>query len=155
MLSKHADESPMANKKEQMSMHDNVIWGIKWGLAYSAFFCAWALVVFLIAGAQPFKSSGTSILRTLTLYLAGGVISGGIVGGFRPLLRSRVAAAAVGILAAAPVCVMIKYTIRPGEWTGEDTVVAVALALVYGGIGGPLTYRVFTRSKTENIASHD
>lgn len=127
------------------SLRENLVWGLRYGLRYAVFFSVLAFAAFLIAGPRSFAEAGTTLGLTLITYFAGGVAAGAMVGICRPLLHSWLAAALIGVLAAIPVCVMLKYVVAPGPWSRADVVVVGGLSLFYGLVLGPLTYRTFAR----------
>ena len=124
-----------------MNFLRRLLWGARWGLAFGLAFCGLAIVAFLIGGRATFDAQLTTFEYVLALYLAGGLISGGIVGMLRPLTERPAGAGAVGFLCGLVFGVLLRLA-REGlqEWTGRDTflVLAVAIAL---GIPVGLVYR--------------
>lgn len=126
------------------SIWRNIIWGVRYGVTIAVPFCIVAILVFAIGDSRSLNASGLTITGVLTAYVLSGIAAGGIVGVFRPFLRSRVGSTLVGILASMPVWTVIKYTIRPGSWQEVDFIMVFGLSIVYGVILGPVAYGIFS-----------
>jgi hypothetical protein len=79
------------------------------------------------------------------LYLGGGLLAGLIVGLLHRMARSKIGAAALGIIVALPISILTRVAIDDlGRWVPADTVVMTVMTL---GLGIPvgLIYReIFT-----------
>ena len=120
---------------------DNVAWGARRGLFYATVLSAWVVVVYFASGPGPFTKLNTTLAGTVALYFGGGLAGGLIVGILRPFIRNEIAAAVVGVVAAFPVCVGIKYIVEPGPWGPVGIIIVTCMPLFYGTILGPVTYR--------------
>jgi len=77
--------------------------GVWFGVAYSA----WALVLLLLRGSEPFDRLGTTVGKAILFYLAAGVISGTIIGLLLPIGRWLAGALLIGVMAGIPVGALI------------------------------------------------
>ena len=118
------------------SVWRNVAWGVGWGLVLAAILLIAASLVYLAAfiGAA---SVGLSFWRLVLVYLGGGLLGGLVVGLLRPLTRSHLGAALVGVVAAVPVGVGVRL-LRNGlaPWSDKDTWALAIFALALGGVVG-------------------
>lgn len=114
--------------------------GVKWGALLGGLLSAWVVVLILLNGGLVFRnrsgyeySAGPIIL----LYLVGAPVAGGIVGAMRPLLRWKLGAVAVGIIAALPIGAAILIG-RNGftSWGPLETVSLAIFVVSFGGLGG-------------------
>lgn len=134
------------------------MWGVGWGLRFAAVLVVWVIVIYLIRGDAEFAKINTTLGMTIVTYIGGGWggwAAGAILGLCRPLLRSQLAAAAVGVLAAVPVIVIGKYAVDPGPWDSADVFVVTILPLFYGLILGPTFYRQAMRRRVRRRDAHD
>lgn len=120
-----------------MSIPRNVVWGIRGGVAFAGIYSLWVVGLYLFRGSAPFENQGTTLLEVLAAYWFGGAVAGGLVGLLRPLVRWRLGAALVGIVAGIPVGLGIVYAIMGiSPWTGEHTFVLAWISVVAGSIAG-------------------
>jgi hypothetical protein len=139
----------------QRTILENVVWGVKIGLSFAAVLVVWVIVIYLISGDAAFANINTTLAKTIIAYLGGGAAAGAIIGLCRPLLRSQLAAAIVGVLAAVPVIVMGKYSVDPGPWSSADVFAVTALPLFYGLVLGPIFYRQVMRRRHRRGEARD
>ena len=122
-----------------MSLRANVAWGVRRGVTAGLFFVGWAALVFLARGTVAVATPGggsLTLAAVIAAYLAGGALAGAVVGALRPLGRSRPGSALLGLMAAVPLFVAIRFAAEgPAPWTRGDTVLVGVCAL----FAGPLT----------------
>jgi len=123
----------------------NVRWGIAYGLGFASMFVLYVLGLFAIRGAQPFEHLGTTLTECIVFYVAGGIMTGTMVGLLRPLLVTRRGAMVVGAVALVPMgfgaMLMVAGPIArwdKGEWV---------IPLVYSVLVGPLAASNLWRAK--------
>lgn len=127
-----------------MLLFRNLLWGVRWGLAFGSVYAVWAGVLFVFRGAAPFQSHEVTVWEAVAVYLVGGVAAGGLMGLLRPLVRWWIGAMLVGMIASVPILLGIAGTatnIAAGEtldWIGVGI-----LAFFLGGGGGIILWRIF------------
>lgn len=111
--------------------------GARAGLFYGLCYTGIALMIWAIRGERVLQANHVTLSEALSLYIVGCTGAGMIAGSLmRVARRSRVWAAVVGIIAAAPVTAAGIAMVRDeGPWTSTETIAAVLLAVAYG-IGG-------------------
>jgi hypothetical protein len=116
-----------------------LIAGARLGLMYAAVFSGVAGGTFLFAGREAVRSRfGFSFSNLAAFCFVSGAICGSIAGILSPLCRSRAGAAAVGVVASAPMFILFPLFFHAVDaWTlaGKVTFVLVC-SLVTGPPGG-------------------
>lgn len=143
----------------------NAVAGVRWGMRVAAVLCLWVAVIaainVVVSGSLTIRGrDGTSYhaLAIMGAYLFAGATSGLIIGVLSPLLRWRVGAAVIGMLAAAPMFMGI-LMLRDGfsHWSTMETGVLAILVLAFG-IPGGIIVRAFwiesTRASRKGEARH-
>jgi hypothetical protein len=123
---------------------DNIVWGVRWGLYFAGAASAFALGVFLLRGREPFEANRVGLFELIGTYVAGGVGGGFVVGLCRPLMRSGVGAALVGLVAAIPVGAgfIIAITgLPPWQWGVDQVGPTLLFAVVEGPLVGFVLWR--------------
>jgi hypothetical protein len=123
----------------------NCVRGIKSGLLTASVFSGLTIV-------YSFTSRGDLLLANLRVtlpevvlgYLVSGVIIGGIAGALRWMAKSRIGAAAVGVIAFLPVAGGVAYFVLlpRGIPLMPSVLLALILALCFGIGGGLVEYQV-------------
>lgn len=130
-------------------MRRNVQEGIKWGVLMAGLLSIWVAILVLFSGGFVLRSrsgDGLHAGRIVLLYLVGGVVTGALFGALRPLLRWRIGAALLGVLATIPFSLGIQISrIGFASWTTNETLTLIIMALAFGGPGG-IIIREFVRS---------
>jgi thiamine transporter ThiT len=122
--------------------------GARWGLVMASLLSAWVLVIAAINGSLTLTSrTGESyfVLSIVAFYLAGGTASGAMLGMLSGLLRWRVGALLIGMLAATPLA--IAFLVMEGRfdsWGRTETMFVIVFCAAFGG-GGGLIVREFVR----------
>lgn len=128
---------------------------MRWALVYTAIYVAIAVLIFLVSGNVPFRHNDTTFGKAISLYIAGGLVVGVMLGLLRPFARSQVGATIVGIVIAIPVVLLFRFASFQASWTTEDTFDATFLVLLWGGAGGNAIYRILTRRERKRThATH-
>ena len=110
------------------------------GLIAGGLLAVWATVVLVTHGGAAFESKHLTYGTTVAIYLAGGTISGAIVGALKPLARYDVGVPVVGIAAALPALVGLRIATRGiGRWSAFDAAFVGFGALLFG-LCGALIY---------------
>lgn len=116
----------------------DVKWGLKWGAGFTVVMTLYTLGVYLIVGSEPFDRVGLRPQVVLTLYIAGSLIAGLVVGLLRKLTATREGSMLVGTLAALPVSLGmgLAYFGAPAIWSTGDWAQCVFMAILFGaGLG--------------------
>lgn len=125
----------------------NVRWGIRYGVIFSAFYCVAALAIFAAGGSEAFTRYNISLGRTLACYILGGIMGGAVLGLLRPLTRSWVGSAFVGVFAALPVAWIMARAV--GVVDDKELLFVVGVCSLGWGIPCGLSmHRIFTRRRT-------
>jgi len=131
------------SKSSPPSIGNRVLWGIRWGAAYSAVLVAWVVFLWLVRGSEPFDRRGVTFLAVVIVYVVGGPVTGAVVGLLLPFAKSSLGAALTGIVAAIPVTVIIIATVAGfPPWTRAHTISSILMA-VFGGGGAGYMFRTF------------
>lgn len=133
---------------------DNLLWGVRYGCIFAAFYSAIALAIFAFGGEQSFRTYGVTLGQTIALYIASGVLGGAVVGFLRPFTKSRSGAAFVGVLAAIPITWMLMRTVGVNS-PGELLVSVGALSLFWGIGGGLSMHRIFSKRRRFRATEED
>ena len=107
--------------------------GALYGVLFSLVYDVYAVGLFVMSGAEPFKRDGITIGIAIAAYTVGGIVAGSIVGALLPLSRSRIGAAFVYTIAAFFVWISIGSAsdgIRNVNWP-----LCGLLAVVTGAFG--------------------
>jgi hypothetical protein len=114
----------------------NVRWGIAYGLGFASMFVLYVLGLFAVRGAQPFERLGTTLTGCIALYLAGGIMTGTLVGLLRPLLVTRRGAMVVGAVATVPTAAgaMVLVAGPITRWDKGAWVVPVGYSVLIGPV---------------------
>ena len=106
------------------SVARRAVWGARWGAALALVFALYAIVLYAVSAASGRQLSPPSLGEVVSIYFAGGVAGGSMVGLVLPLARRKVGSALVGFLAILPVAVLIRVTgYHALAWSGTDSVV--------------------------------
>lgn len=121
-------------------MIGNIFWGLKWGLVFATGFSLIALAMTVLTGGEVINNQGVSLAASIALYWSGGVFGGIVLGLLRPLTRTRVGAALVGVIIMVPVELAIGLLlIGPiSTWSRPEWVGLIFGAIFMGGAGGYL-----------------
>lgn len=120
---------------------NRVWWGAKWGLLFGSALLVIALIVHLLSGERAFSERHTSLEAMAGTYLIGGAIAGALVGALRPLTSTAAGALVVGVTAAIPVMILLRFATRQFDpWQRADTVKVIVLSIILGMPTG-LSYR--------------
>ena len=124
--------------------------GAKWGLLMAALLSAWVLILAAFNGSLTFATpTGESYFAPaiIAFYCVGGATSGAMLGLLGDLMRWRVGAWFVGMLAAAPLA--MAFLIMEGRFEAmgrREVLFVVAFCAAFGG-GGGMIVREFVRGK--------
>ncbi|HKO10936.1 MAG TPA: hypothetical protein VJV22_03140 [Acidobacteriaceae bacterium] len=120
---------------------DNLIWGIRYGLAMAGAFVVMTTIGRVFGGAELYRRMDTTYLAVVACELCAGLAGGAVIGALRKMLTCTRNAAIVGFLAAAPVGVVLRvgaFGFRP--WRRADTIVVLLYAAFMGLTVGPLLW---------------
>ena len=112
--------------------------GVSYALVMGAIFSVVATINALGHGGRVVLRAGGSVglLPVLACYLLGGPATGALFGLLFPLMRRRLAAYAVGLLAALPVNLAALASLDLlWPWTRASTFVLVPMTFLLGGFG--------------------
>jgi predicted membrane protein len=95
------------------------------------------LILALVRGASPFAAAGTSLGAILCAYFAAGLVAGALFGILRPLGRTGVGAAALGIVVAFPVLSAVGLALEdPARWLTRVPLIAFIGSATVGPVAG-------------------
>lgn len=117
----------------------DVGWGVRSATRFALLYGVLAAVLSALGGAGDLRALEIPLSQLVLLYVASGVVVGGIVGFARPWTRTSVGAAVVGVAAAWPVALSMSFIVSP-QGEGISWRVVVVLTLIYG-IGGSVVLR--------------
>ena len=122
---------------DSLSRTANIRWGIQWGMTIASIYSLIALVINRLSAGQAFSRKGITLGQTIALYMISGLIGGIVIGSLRPVMKSKLGASAVGVIAAFPLSVGISVmrSGAPSGWNDETWVPTVITAVVFGIIG--------------------
>lgn len=130
--------------KQLILMIRNIYWGIRWGLAFAAVYCLYALGLFVARGSSHFERQDVTLPLLLAAYIFGGLLGGAIVGLLRPLTRSRLGSVFVGLSTAIPVAVGFRMAdAGVTAWDSGDLRTVLIFSLVLGPICGLSAHAIF------------
>lgn len=122
---------PMKRRAHQLLRRKaSPLLGVIAGIFIATLFSVWAVAVYLVSGGGAFERLGISFGATISIYFAGGIVGGLVVGLIWPLTRWWWGAAVVGVVGALPVYLMASVALD-GDFLG-----GTILAIVVGGIVG-------------------
>jgi hypothetical protein len=125
----------LGSKARASTMRGNLRSGLEWGAAFAAVYSGYAVLLWLVRGAAPFRGAETTLPKVLAAYFAAGLVGGGLFGLCLPLGRTRPGAALLGLLIGVPVMyAMVLAATPPSEWMGDGLVAG----LIGGGCLGPV-----------------
>jgi hypothetical protein len=101
------------------------------GFAFTVFYAAWALLIYLMEGPARFDRLGMSFVQVIGCYLVMGVTGGVVVGLGLGVARYLLGALVLGFLGAFPVILtgLVTVSSRPLAQLVQD---AALLSLVFG-----------------------
>lgn len=117
---------------------DNIRWGAKWGIYAAVFSGAWATLVRVGSGSEPFDDTGLTYGATIGAYLAFGVVGGVLLGVLRGFTRTKTGSGLVGwILAVFVYTGFLTLTgTPPWSWSVFQLIVVLLASLLVGATGG-------------------
>jgi hypothetical protein len=136
-----------ARKQSEGNMlSDNIVWGMRRGLAFAGVISLFVLVIYIANGAA-FAKLGISLPEIVLLYAVGGTIAGAVVGAMRPLTNTRVGAMATGVAAALPVSLALGLAFygAPTQWRRANVANCVIYAVIMGIMGGNVLWSQFVK----------
>lgn len=128
----------MTGSQHVSSAMDNLKWGVKGGVGFALFYCAWVGALYLVAGSEALSRQGVSLTTIMSTYLCVGVVAGAVVGLLRPLTKNGFGAFVVGYIAAVPVTAGLVVCLNgwPTTWTARWWHEFPILVLVFGTMVG-------------------
>jgi hypothetical protein len=127
-------------------LRDNIVWGVRRGLAFAGVISAFVLVMYIANGAA-FANLGMSLPEIVLLYALGGVLAGGVVGAMRPWTRTRLGAMVAGVAAALPASLAFGVALygAPSRWRRTELANCVIYAVIMGVVGGSALWNRFVK----------
>ena len=116
----------------------NLRWGIGWGLGFATIYSLFVSAMYLLQGPAYVARYGVTLVSIIAAYLFAGLCGGALLGLLRPITRSRVGAALVGIVACGPASLGFLVAMRggPRHWDVDMVMSSVLTAVLLGGICG-------------------
>lgn len=110
------------------------------GLIFGLLLSCWVVVlVFVNRSLVLHTSSGTALnaLAAIAYYVLGGIVAGSIVGFLYPLLRWRIGAVLIGLIASVPLCAAGLWMLGGfGPWDPADNLTLLFCTAALGVGGG-------------------
>jgi len=124
----------------------NVRWGLHEGWWFARRYLVYGIVLMILGGSAMLKRNHMAALGVVALYGLGIPSIGAIVGALRPLCRTSLGAAFVGMIAMLPITTLTVILVAPRS-LGVGLLVGITLgfAIVYGGVGGLYLRGVYNR----------
>jgi len=115
----------------------NIMSGAKVGAVFGLLYCLVAVVIFAVQGNEPFEHNQVTLPAVLALYLCSGILAGAIVGGLKPLTRTKPGAMLVGLVAVTPLAFGIGTMLWgfPSSWTSDIWITMGIFILIFGPAG--------------------
>jgi len=127
-----------------------VISGAKWGFCFGLALDVITIVVFLIGGHGVFAENRITLQSALSVYTAGGVLAGAIVGACRPIVRRKAGAAIVGVLVGLLIGSLLEAaSTAPDADHAKRIFVVIGMVIVLGASCG-LIFREIAIGKDAN-----
>ena len=116
---------------------------VRFGILMATGYTLVAIGIYLARGSHPFEANEVTLPKLVGAYYLGGIMGGAVVGFLWPLLKWRIGATIVGILAAFPAWMGITLSTSGwfSHWTSSDWWGCVVLSLFVGGLAANLTWR--------------
>lgn len=122
-----------------MKAIQNAITGMRYGLIVSLVLSAWVTLLALLQGTVEVTVRGhaVNVFHLIAAYLLGCAATGAIAGGCLLLMRWRLGAMLVGVLASIPFSIAMAASLRGlVPWTERHTLLVLIGSLVIGIFGG-------------------
>jgi hypothetical protein len=136
-------------------MAQDIKTGAVMGLLIATVYSLYALVLLAARGTAPFDANGVTPAGVIAAYYGGGLVAGSVVGILRPLLRWRLGATIVGIVAAFGVFAGIGIA-KEGylwHWTIRTWQTSVISSVILGGICSNIIWRSSRSARNWPFAS--
>jgi hypothetical protein len=115
-------------------------------LVVAVAFIGYVLLLYLFRGSAPFAANGTTLGTTILAYLAGGALSGIVLGILLPLGRTRLGAALVGIASVLPMYTAVGVAVEGvGALTWEGWLDTAVPSIFTGAALGLLAWWYLNR----------
>lgn len=128
----------------------NLRWGVIAGLFFACFYSLFVTGLYLLRGSAPFEANETTYGQVVLSYFGTGIVAGALVGLLRPLLRWRLGAVVVGVVAAFAVFVGISLVDQGGfsQWDAGTWRMCAVLAVL---LGAPCALIRWHRSRARGV----
>jgi hypothetical protein len=127
----------------QATVTTNVKGGVILGFVISSLYSLYAVILYAIRGSAAFEANGVTMAGIVAAYYGAGIIGGAIVGALSPLLRWRLGATVVGMVAGFVVFVGIGLATEGyfTRWTNRTWETAVVLGTFFGAVCANIVWR--------------
>lgn len=118
------------------SVWKDLRWGTGWGLFIGVFYAIIGSAIYLFKDSP--EVGYLNLPSLVALYLLAGVGGGAIVGLFRPLIKRRIGAILVGIVAMLPMGTgsIMLYKGPISGWGALEVISVIGGSILLGGVGG-------------------
>lgn len=124
----------------------NVRWGIHEAWWFARRYLIYGIVLLVVGGPTLLKRNHITTIGLVALYLLGIPSIGVIAGALRPLCRTSLGAACVGVVAVLPMILTTVMLVSPPEFgIGLRAGVTLGFSAVYGVVGGLYLRGVYNR----------
>lgn len=124
----------------------NVRWGVREGWWFARRYLVYGIVLMVLGGSALLKRNRITALGVVAVYGLGIPSIGAIVGALRPLCRTSLGAAFVGVIAMLPITSLTVILVAPRSLgLGLLVGITVGFAIVYGALGALYLRGVYNR----------
>jgi len=102
---------PAVSERKDISVIDDIIWGVKRGVMLALGFCLWITVLYLLKGRDVFARQHVTYGGMIGAYLGLGLVAGSIVGALRRFTTSEGGSFLVGLAAGIPIAIGITVAV--------------------------------------------
>jgi hypothetical protein len=121
--------------------------GLELGLILAGIYCAYAVALFVLRGASPVERNGTTLLKAVGAYLAGGAGGGFLYGLLYPLRRSLPGQLGVGVGIATVAFLCIGVAAEEPAGAARHVLEDALIGGVFFGVAGTLMMRRTRRAE--------
>lgn len=114
----------------------------------ATFYSAYAIILYVLRGPQPFRESGATLQSALLAYYSAGLIGGLLVGILWPIADGLLGRLVMGMIVGLVFFGCIEVAVSGGafwHWTRNSWEDVLVLGIGMGGAGGLLIGRVSGR----------
>ena len=120
-------------------MRDGIV-GARWGALMGALLSCWVMILVIAGNSLVFTSRTGDRFHAgaiVAIYLGAGTFIGAFLGVLKPIMRWKIGAAILGVIASAPLFAAVMLARQNfSDWTHVETLTVIIGALAFGAPGG-------------------